>query len=260
MNVWLSIVILGIIEGITEFLPISSTGHLLIAEQFLPQRGDTFLIVIQSAAVASVLFIYRERLRVLITGWREPVHRDYLGKLIAAFVVTGVGGLVLKAVDFELPDAAVPVGIATLVGGILFLVLERWLPGRPVALRVTWTMAMAMAIAQLVAAVFPGTSRAGATIFIALVMGLSRPVAVEFSFLLGVPTLMAAGALKLLTHGSDPASAPLHYGYLALGSLVSAVTAFIAVRWLLAFLKTHTFEGFGWYRIILGIAVLWLLR
>lgn len=257
MMEWLSVVILGIIEGITEFLPISSTGHLLLAEQWLGYRAtDTFLVVIQSGAVAAVLLIFKERLRHLMFEWRQPDAFDYLVKLTTAFAITGTGGLVLKKLDFALPETAGPVAVALLVGGAAFIVAERWLRGRPSADVITWSMAIAMGLGQLVAAVFPGTSRSGATILIALVMGLSRPVAIEFSFLLGVPTLLSAGVLKIFSYLREPGDERLNWGLLGLGTVVSAVTAFLAVRWLLRHVQRNTFEVFGWYRIVLGVLVL----
>lgn len=259
MSELIVVVILGIIEGITEFLPISSTGHMLLAEQWLPFReSDTFLVVIQGGAVAAVLLIFKERVKQLLVGWRDPVARDYLVKLVVAFAITAAGGVVLKKLDFELPETATPVAIALLVGGILFVAIERWLKGRAASDAITWTMAALMGVAQLVAAVFPGTSRSGACILVALALGLSRPMAIEFSFLLGVPTLLAAGAVKLLSYLRHPAGESLDWTLLIVGSIVSAVTAFVAVRWLLRWVRTHTFEGFGWYRIALGIAVLLL--
>lgn len=259
MPEWLDVIILGVIEGITEFLPISSTGHLLLAQQWLRHRqSDAFLVMIQGGAVAAVLMVFHARVKQLLFEWRTPAVRDYLLKLIAAFVVTAAGGLALKKAGFELPEEALPVGIALLVGGILFLVLERWLHLRPSQEQVTWSMALAIGVAQLVAAIFPGTSRSGATILIALVMGLSRPVAIEFTFLLGVPTLLAAGVLEsrdyLRGTGADAPDWPM----LALGVIAAAVSAFAAVRWLLGYVQRHSFEIFGWYRIAVGLAILLL--
>lgn len=256
MTEWLVVVVLGIIEGITEFLPISSTGHLLLAEQVMPfPQTDTFLVVIQGGAVAAVVLIFHERVRQLFGAWKDAAARDYLAKLTVAFGLTAAGGLVLKKLNFELPETATPVALALLVGGVLFIGVERWLRGRSHGEVITWAMALAMGGAQLVAAVFPGTSRSGATILIALAMGLTRPVAIEFSFLLGVPTLLAAGALKLFGYFREPNGELMDWYLLALGTVVSAVTAFIAVRWLLRYVQSHTFEGFGWYRVGLGILV-----
>lgn len=255
MPEWLEVVILGVVEGITEFLPISSTGHLLLVEQWLSRRqSDAFLVIIQGGAALAVLLAFKERVSQLLRERHTAAARDYVLKLLAAFVITAIGGLALEALNFELPDTAAPVGLALLIGGILFLLVERLVRSHSRE-TVTWTLAVAIGVAQLVAAVFPGTSRSGATILIALAMGLSRSVAVEFTFLLGVPTLLAAGALKYVgavRHGEGGLAPDM----LLLGSAVSAVTAFIAVRWLLRYVQTHTFDAFGWYRIVLGAAVL----
>lgn len=261
MPEWLAIVVLGVIEGVTEFLPVSSTGHLLIAEHWLGARSDFFNVGIQSGAVLAVALIFTERLKQLTVEWRSSASRDYLLKLGAAFVLTAAGGLILKKVlHFKLPETAVPVALATLVGGVLFILVERWLAGRPTLDRLTWAAAICVGVGQLVAAVFPGASRSGTTILMALALGVSRPAATEFSFLLGIPTLLAAGALEVLSavrHGSVTSQ---DWMFFFLGSVVSAVTAFIAVRWLLRFVQTHTFEAFGWYRIVLGVTLLLWLR
>lgn len=257
MPEWVTVVILGLVEGITEFLPISSTGHLLLVQDWLAHRqSDAFLIIIQSGAVAAVLLVFKERVRSLLTAWRDPTAQVYLAKLVVAFAITGAGGIVLKLLDFGLPDTAMPVGVALLVGGVLFLVVEWWLVGRAGSDDITWAMVVAIGVAQLVAAVFPGTSRSGATILVALAMGLRRPGAVEFTFLLGVPTLLAAGALEAGSALRAPGGASLPWGLLALGTIVSAVSAFAAVRWLLHYVRSHTFALFGWYRIVVGGAVM----
>jgi undecaprenyl-diphosphatase len=157
-----------VIEGVTEFVPVSSTGHLLLAEQWLGHQTDLFNVVIQCGAVLAVLPLFRERLWQFISRWREPETREYLGKIAVAFVLTGVGGLLLNRADFKLPETARPVGGALLVGGILFVLVERWLQGRVSSSEVTWGIALAVGVSQLVAAVFPGASRSGATILAAL--------------------------------------------------------------------------------------------
>lgn len=253
---WLSIVILGIIEGITEFLPVSSTGHLLLAQQWLPAQTDVFNVVIQSGAVVAVLFVFKERSIELLTKWREPEVKDYLLKMGTAFFITCVGGLLLKVTNFELPDNARPVAIALIVGGVLFIWLETVVRGKSLSDTLTWKVAILIGLGQLIAAIFPGASRSGTTIVLAMAMGLSRNMAVEFTFLLGVPTLLAAGAVKMLGALKESGGMQEDLGMLALGTLVSAITAFVAVKWLLGFLRTHTFVAFGWYRIILGVLVL----
>ena len=253
---WIVIVLLGLIEGITEFLPVSSTGHLLIAEHWLPPQSELFNVVIQSGAVVAVLLVFTERVKELLFRWREPAARDYVLKLAGAFVLTGVGGLALKKLGLKLPADVAPVAWATLIGGVLFLVVERWLRGRAVSGEITWTIALAIGVAQLVAAVFPGASRSGTAILVALALGLGRPLAIEFSFLLGIPTLLAASGLEIFKAWRKHAAEPVHWDMVALGTVVSAITAFIVVKWLLRFVQKHTFEVFGWYRIGLGVLLL----
>lgn len=257
---WIEVILLGIIEGITEFLPISSTGHLLIAQRWLAPRSDLFNVVIQVGAVLAVLPLFPDRLRQFAACWRDHTGRDYLLKMACAFGITGVGGLLLDRSGFKLPEEVGPVAVALLVGGVLFIGVERWLRGRPRTTAVTWTVAVAVGLGQLLAAIFPGTSRSGATIILALCLGLSRPAATEFSFLVGIPTMLAAGSLKLFQGFARPPvnAVPEDWGLLILGSVVAAVVSFVVVRWLLRFVQTHTFEGFGWYRIGLGcVLLLW---
>lgn len=259
MPAWLSVVILGVIEGITEFLPISSTGHLLLVENgnLVSRQSDLFNITIQSGAAVAVLAVFGGRLRDLLARVTEPDARDYLLKLLLAFVITGVGGLVVKRLGFTLPKEIAPIAWATLVGGVIIIAIEWGLRGRRALRRdVTWAVAVAVGLAQLLAAVFPGTSRSAATIMIAMLMGLARPAATEFSFLVGVPTLLAAGGLETMQALRHPAGPPTEWGLLALGTLVSAVTAFVVVRWLLRWVQTHDFVVFGWYRIALGLVML----
>ena len=143
-----------------------------------------------------------------------------------------------------------------LIGGIGFVVVEAWLRGKTLNDQVTWTMAVAVGLGQLVAAVFPGASRSGTTILLCLLLGLARPAATEFCFIVGIPTMLAASGLKIFKalHHPPPGAAPEHWGMVLLGFLVSAVVSFIAVKWLLRYVQTHTFTAFGWYRI--GLAVL----
>ena len=257
---WVAIIILGIIEGITEFLPISSTAHLLIVENWLPRQTDLFNIVIQSGAVIAVLPLFPERLRQFVFHWRDKATQDYGLKILLAVVITGIGGLMLDRAGFKLPERLWPVAWAMLLGGIAFLIIERWLSGRNPQGPVTWTVALVVGVGQLIAAVFPGTSRSGATILLMLLLGMSRPAATEFSFLVGIPTMLAAGGLKIFEalHHATPGGPAEHWGMVALGFITSAVVSFIAVRWLLRYIQTHTFVVFGWYRIVLA-AVLFLL-
>lgn len=257
MPIWLSVIILGIIEGLTEFIPVSSTGHLLIAEQWLPHRSDLFNIVIQSGAVLAVIPLFKARFEQFFLRWREPATRDYLIKIFVAFFITGAGGFILDKKGLKLPDTVFPVAMALLVGGVLFIAVEMLLRNKPKRDVISWDIVIAVAVAQLLAAVFPGTSRSGATILFALVLGLNRPLATEFSFLVGIPTMLAAGGwkiLKALRH-HEPHE---EWSLILLGCVVAAVVSFIAVKWLLRFVQTHTFTGFGWYRIAAGILLLLL--
>jgi undecaprenyl-diphosphatase len=260
MPEWLSVVLLGVIEGVTEFLPISSTGHLIIAERWLGHRSELFNVVIQSGAVLAVLLVFTARVRELLGRHRDPASRDYLLKLAAAFAITGAGGVALKKMGLKLPVEAAPVAWATLIGGGLIFGIEWWLKRRTTRDTVTWPVALAVGAGQLLAAVFPGASRSGTTILTGMAMGVSRRAATEFSFLLGIPTLLAAGGLEIASELRKGAAGNEDWAMVALGTAVSAVTAFGVVKWLLRFVQTHTFVAFGWYRIALGVLILWLAR
>jgi undecaprenyl-diphosphatase len=255
---WLAVTILGVIEGVTEFLPISSTGHLLLVENagWMPRQSDLFNITIQSGAALAVLLAFGGRLRDLLMRAREKAAGSYLLKLALAFGITGAGGVVIKRLGFTLPKETAPIAWATLAGGIAILLVEWALRGRRVGQGVTWPMAAAVGLAQVLAAVFPGTSRSAATILIVMLLGLSRPAATEFSFLVGVPTLLAAGGLETVQALRHPGGVATEWGLLALGTVVSAATAFLTVRWLLRWVQTHSFVPFGWYRIALGLVML----
>jgi undecaprenyl-diphosphatase len=256
MPIWTAIILLGIIEGITEFLPVSSTGHLLIAQCWLPRQSDLFNIVIQCGAVLAVLPLFPERLHQFMFEWRKKPTQDYALKILLAFVLTCIGGFIIDKRGFKLPERLEPIALALLVGGIAFLVVERWLRGRTPGNDVTWTIAVAVGLGQLLAAAFPGTSRSGASIILCLILGLNRPAATEYSFLVGIPTMLAAGAWKILQAFRHPAPGGAHedWGMVLLAFVVAAIISFIAVKWLLRYVQTHTFVAFGWYRI--GLAAL----
>jgi len=267
MPFWIVILLLGIVEGVTEFLPVSSTGHLLIVEKWLHcdeitlfgilNQGDLFNVVIQAGAVLAVLPLFPNRLRQFAFEWRTKETQQYAFKIAFAFVLTGIGGLILEKQHFKLPEHLMPVAIALLVGGIAFVAIEATLHGRPLRDDVTWTIALAVGLGQLLAAVFPGTSRSGATILLCLLLGLNRPAATEFSFLVGIPTMLAASGLKIFKalHHPPPGATRQHWDLVALGFVVAAIVSFIAVKWLLGYVRTHTFVLFGWYRIGLAAVV-----
>ena len=258
MDHLLADLLLGLIEGVTEFLPISSTGHLLIAERWLGARSDLFNIAIQAGAILAVVLIYRERLWQLVLGWREAANRDYLLKLGVAFAVTAVLGLLVKHFGFELPETVGPIAWALVIGGVVMLAAEA------IAARrgsrgdvITWPVAVLVGVAQVVAGVFPGTSRSAATIFVALLFGVTnRAAATEFAFLVGIPTMFAASGYEFAElvlegglHGED-------WSALAVAFVASALTAFASVKWLLRYIQSHRFTPFAVYRFVLGAALL----
>lgn len=260
---WIAVILLGIIEGITEFIPISSTGHLLIAERWLEnlngfRAGELFTVVIQVGAVLAIIPLFHERFHQFFFRWRDPATRDYLLKIAVAFVLTGAGGFLAKTAQWELNENPVPIAAALAIGGVLFVLVEWWLRGKPGKNVVTWDIVAAVGIGQLIAAIFPGTSRSGATILLALILGLNRPLATEFSFLVSIPTMMAAGGYEIFQalRQSSAGAPPENWGLVALGTVAAAAVSFVAVKWLLRYVQTHTFTLFGWYRIALALLVL----
>ena len=258
MNDLLDAILLGFIEGLTEFLPISSTGHLLIAEHWLGRRSDLFNVAIQSGAILAVSLVYRARIWELASSLDRPDTRDYAIKLLAAFTITAVLGLIAKSLGAELPETVAPIAIALIVGGIAILGVERHVKGLPSRETVTWGVAIAVGVAQVVAGVFPGTSRSAAAIFAAMLAGLShRPRAAEFAFLVGIPVMFAATGYELLATFLEPGGVQRE-SWVELGAAfaVAAATGFAAVKWLLRWISGHSFTPFAWYRILLGLLLL----
>ena len=256
---YLKAAILGVVEGLTEFLPISSTGHLIIAGQLLGFNGDkakVFDIVIQSGAMLAIVWEYRARFARVLAGLpRDPASRRFAASLVVAFLPAAVLGLAFAGAIKQHLFHAVPVALAFVVGGLIILWVER----RPRPTRVeevddmTWKDALKVGLAQSVALI-PGTSRSGATIIGGMLFGLSRRAATEFSFFLAVPTLIAAGAYDLYQHRALLDAADL--GVFSVGFIVSFVAAFLCIRWLLRYIATHDFSAFAWYRIVFGVIVL----
>jgi undecaprenyl-diphosphatase len=251
-------VLLGIIEGITEFLPISSTGHLLVAEQWLGARTELFNVTIQAGAILAIVLIYWRRLSDLFLRVRDPANRDYLVKLTVAFLITAGLGFAVTHAGFKLPEKVMPIAIAELVGGILILVIEAYVANKPKMEAVTWSVAIWVGLCQILAGVFPGTSRSAATIFAAMLAGLTlRPAATEFAFLVGIPTMFAATGYEFLK-ARHAGEGPEDMQALAIGFVVSGIVAFIAVKWLLRYVQSHRFTVFAWYRIVLGAVLMGL--
>ena len=255
----LKALILGVVEGLTEFLPVSSTGHLIIASQLLgfhDERGKVFEIVIQTGAMLAIVWEYRVRFAtVLVRLPRDAAARRFVLNLVVAFIPLAVLGLAFDKLIKSYLFFAVPVAMAFIVGGLIIL----WVDRHPVTVRVnsveemTWSDALKIGLAQAVALI-PGASRSGSTIIGGMLFGLSRRAATEFSFFLAVPTLIAAGMYNLyknraLFNASD-------VGPLAVGFFVSFVAAFLCVRWLLRYIASHDFTLFAWYRIAFGAVVL----
>ncbi len=259
---WIAIIILGIVEGITEFLPVSSTGHLLVAEHWLPKQSDLFNVVIQGGAVLAVIPLFWPRISQFITRISDPKTRNYFFKFALAFVITGIGGYLWDKKGHKLPESAIPVGTALLVGGVLFLLVEMFIRGKSLKDEITWQIAIAVGFGQLIAAIFPGASRSGTTIIFGLLLGATRPAITEFTFLVGIPTMLAASGLKIFKslHHHDVAAPSENWGMVALGTIVAAIVSFIAVKWLLRYVQSHTFNAFGYYRILAGALILIFLR
>lgn len=250
-------ILLGIIEGITEFLPISSTGHLIIAEHWLGTRSETYNVVIQAGAILAVTLIYWRRIIDLLTGWQKAEERDYLIKLITAFLITGILGFIVKKMGFVLPTAVSPVAWALILGGVWMLAAEAVAAKLPASSQVTLRVAVAVGLAQIVAAIFPGTSRSAATIFVAMLLGTTdRAAATDFAFLVGIPTMYAASGYELFSQIRHGTAGGDGWGSIGLAFVVSTVTAFIAVKWLLGYIRVHRYTNFAIYRMILGGALL----
>lgn len=267
MEAWQALV-LGLVEGLTEFLPVSSTGHLLVAQRLLGlpegEAANAYAVVIQAGAILAVLALYRRRVQSMFAGalGRDDAGRRLATAVVLAFLPAAAAGLALDDWIEARLFGPWPVVLAWIVGGALILVLERrQLASRRPRLELADIgprLALLVGLAQC-AALWPGTSRSLATILGGLAAGLSLAAAVEFSFLLGVVTLLAASAYKALdAHAILLESYGL--GTLALGLVAACVSALVAVRWMIAWLSRRGLALFGWYRVALGFAVAaWLV-
>ena len=260
MNETIQTVLLGIVEGITEFLPISSTGHLLIAEKLgLGERSDVFNVVIQAGAILAVTVIYWSRIWNLLVGFKQAQNRDYALKLIVAFLITGALGYVVTKHGFKLTADLHRVAWGLILGSIWIFGAEWWAARRPEQAKISWPGAILVGFTQIIAGIFPGVSRSGATIFSTMVVGgTSRVAATEFAFIVGIPTMYAASASELYKAIKAGPGAE-DWTQLAIGFVVSAIVAFVAVKWLLHYIQSHRFTLFVWYRVIVGVLLLLLL-
>ncbi len=263
----LKAIILGIVEGITEWLPISSTGHMILVDEFLKMNvseefKNMFLVVIQLGAILAVVVLYFKKLIPLEINqskklvWKKDTLSMWV-KIIVSCVPAAVVGVLFDDKLEEIFYNWQTVAAMLIIFGILFIVIEKLNKGKQSKINsiseFTYQTAIIIGLFQLIAAVFPGTSRSGATIVGALLIGVSRSVAAEYTFFLAVPVMFGASALKLVKFGFNFTAEELVI--LAAGMIFAFAVSILAIKFLMGYIKKHDFTVFGWYRIILGIAV-----
>ncbi|MCD8039072.1 MAG: undecaprenyl-diphosphate phosphatase [Lachnospiraceae bacterium] len=264
----LKAVLFGIVEGITEWLPVSSTGHMIILDEFVKldctqEFLDMFLVVIQLGAILAVVILFwgtifpfqlRDRSKPVIETDKIVLWL----KIIVACIPAAIVGLLFDDIFEELFYHAIPVAIALIVFGVAFIIVERRNKGKAFKIEtldgIGFKTAFIIGLFQLIAAIFPGTSRSGATIVGALLIGVSRSAAAEFTFLLAIPVMFGASLLKLVKFGFGFSA--LEAGVLLVGMFVAFAVSLFVIKFLMDYIKKHDFQVFGWYRIALGIAVL----
>ena len=262
-------IVLGIVEGITEWLPVSSTGHMILVNQFLSFSDqdfqEMFLVVVQLGAIMAVVIMFWSKLWPFHFTHRKRgeslVKWDIMQlwfKIAVASVPAAIIGLTIDDFIDEMFYNAFVVAGALIIYGILFIVVELWNKGRnPVIKTVTeigYSSAIIIGIFQVLAAIVPGTSRSGATIIGALLLGIARSAAAEFTFYLAIPVMFGASLLKIVKHGLN--FSMMEIITLAVGMIVAFFVSLFAIKFLMGYIKKHDFKAFGVYRIILGIAVL----
>ncbi len=269
-------IIYGIVEGITEWLPVSSTGHLILAKELIPfvETRDGFFemfeVVIQLGAILAVVVLFWSQIWPFALSKKERegkkglmsfVKMDIMTlwfKILVSCVPAAVIGILFDEVFEELFYNPVCIAIALIVFGVGFIIIENWNKGKEAKVNglseLTYQMAVWIGVFQVIAAVFPGTSRSGATILGALLIGVSRKVASEYTFFLAIPVMFGASLLKLVKFGFDFTGVEI--ACLLTGSVVAFVVSLFILRFLLSYIKKHDFKVFGWYRIALGAVVL----
>lgn len=272
----LKAIVYGIVEGITEWLPVSSTGHLILVEQLIPFKGvsenffDMFDVVIQLGAILAVVILFWNKIwpfaltkkeRKGQTGIASYFKKDIWAlwfKILVSTIPAAVIGLLFDDLFNALFYNPTCVALALIVFGIAFIIIERWHKGRTFKINslseITYKTALLIGVFQVMAAIFPGTSRSGATIVGALLIGVSRTVAAEYTFFLAIPVMFGASLLKVVKFGFSFTA--LEIGVLITGTFVSFAVSLLAVRFLMEYVKKHDFQLFGWYRIIFGAIVL----
>ena len=269
-------IIFGIVEGVTEWLPISSTGHLILVEQFLkfnevsPDFWNMFQVVIQFGAILAVVILYIKKIWPFTTDKEKGIKKNgplsYLnkdimnlwGKILVACIPAAVIGLLFDEVFERLFYNPFCIAIALIVFGVAFIFIEnrkqKKKNKKDTTDKITYKDALIIGCFQLIAAIFPGTSRSGATIIGSLLLGLSRPNAAEFTFYLAIPTMFGASLLKILKFGLSFTGMELTLLLVAMA--VSFIVSILVIKFLMSYIKKHDFKAFGYYRIILGIIVL----
>ena len=273
----LKTILFGIVEGITEWLPISSTGHLILVEQFVkfeqvsPEFWNMFQVVIQFGAILAVVILYWNKIWPFTKDKQKAIsnkgilsyfNKDIMnlwGKILVGCIPAAIIGLAFDDVFEALFYNPFCIAIALIVFGIAFIIIENWnknrkTPNKDTNKKITYKDAVLIGIFQLIAAIFPGTSRSGATIIGGLLIGLSRANAAEFTFYLAIPTMLGASLLKLVKFGF--AFTGMGLAILLIGMFVSFVVSILVIKLLMNYIKKHDFKVFGYYRIILGIIVL----
>lgn len=252
--------VLGLVEGVTEFIPVSSTGHLILVQGWLGLEGrkvNAFSIFIQLGAILAVVWLYRRKILAVLGGWRrEASARRFIANLVVATLPAVAVGLPtddwIEAHFFR----PFPVALALVVGGLAILAVERWRPRANVAGvdDIPVRKALGVGAIQVLSILFPGLSRSGATIMGGMSLGLSRTAATEFSFFLAMPAMLGAAIVKMagVRDAITAADAP----FFAVGFVTAFVSALVVVRWLISFVSRRSFTGFAWYRIVFGLALL----
>ena len=263
----LKAVLFGIVEGITEWLPVSSTGHMIILDEFIrldctPEFLEMFLVVIQLGAIMAVVILFWDKIFPFQFKDRSKpvIEMDKIMlwmKIMVACIPAAIVGLLFDEVFEALFYHAIPVALALIVFGVAFIVVERRNKGKRADIRnlddITFKTEFIIGVFQLIAAIFPGTSRSGATIVGALLIGVSRSVAAEFTFFLAIPVMFGASLLKLVKFGLSFTT--MEAGVLIIGMLVSFFVSIFVIKFLMDYIKKHDFQIFGWYRIVLGAIV-----
>jgi undecaprenyl-diphosphatase len=268
----IKVILLGIVEGITEWLPISSTGNMILLDEFIHLNvtesfKEMFLVVIQLGAILAVVLLYFKKLMPISIDKKVELKKETLAmwlKIIVACVPAAIVGLLWDDVFTKLFYNYQTVSIMLIIFGILFIIVENRNKNQKSKINslaeIGYSTAFLIGMFQLISAIFPGTSRSGATILGAILLGVSRTVAAEFTFFLAIPVMFGASLLKLVKFGFEYTSSEIIL--LVVGMVVAFAVSIFAIKFLMGYIKKHDFKVFGWYRIVLGILVLgyfWLV-